>query len=1302
MYHIVSHEAHAEVAQMCMRYISVFLKQQPSRGNVAPLKSFPMLSYVLSSGFNHLAHVDPESTVVEALRSLGSDVHHHPSHWERLCELREEILQWPYPPWPSSRHDFVLYILIAYSSPALLQSFFSSGHPLKPRVGTNPLVYAADLRKTDHAMALLACGADMNTRGFVVDDSHHALPLEVAIDLGEEVLVGELLQRGCVVTSELLTTAVCMPWCTTRVLVKLMETGEFVEWAHEIGDERLYRNVFNSARPNGGDSTKTDENHVALARILRRMGQDLSADSPFGTKLIGRAVDAAHTSLLEFLLPPNQPPPPRFLLAASTGNTSETVSVVRFLLRKGVDLQAVSDGGRDTALHLAARCPWEPRSFELTKMLIDAGCSPYACNVRGETPLTIAVKRGHSSVAELLLSCNVPLPSDILHLALERGRNPQMIQLLILRGANVHAISDLTGNTVLHHAVVEHQLYEDEEEDEEDNVHEYEESECLDLVKRFIEAGCNPSTSNSDGETVLEVAIGRGYTSVVECLLSSNIPFPPNILPIALRQWSSLQMIQFLIRKGADVHSITSDGDTVLHLAIAEPVESRRLGLMKTFIEAGCNSGTCNSEGRTVLELAIERGYTSVVECLLSCSIPFPPDILLIALQRRSTLQMIQFLVQNGADVHSITSDGDTVLHLTIAEPVESRRLGLMKTFIEAGCNPSTCNSEGRTVLELTIERGYTSVVECLLSCNVPFPPDILLVALQRRSTPQMIQFLVRNGANIHSTTSDGDTVLHLAVAEYIEGPCRELAKSFIEAGCNPSTCNSEGRTVLDAAIERGYISVVELLLSCNVSFPPDILLIRLRRHSALWMVEYLIRKGADVHSTTTNGDTVLHLAIAEPVELRRSSLVKMFIEAGCNPSTCNSEGRTVLELAIERGYISVVELLLSCSVTFPPDILPIALQQRSTLQMIQILICKGADVHSTTFNGDTVLHLAITEYYLEVICCDLVKSFIKAGCNPTACNSEGKTVLDAAIGRGYISVVELLFSCNVPFPPDILPIALRRRSTLQMIQFLIRKGTDVHSTASNGDTVLHLAIAEYVEGTCRELVESFIQAGCNPTTCNSKGETVLDAAIKRGHTSVVELLLWCNVPFPSDILPIMLRQNSTPQTIEFLIRKGADVHSTTSNGNTVLHLAITEYYLEVICCDLVKSFIKVGCNPTACNLEGKTVLEAAIERRYASVVELLLSCNVPTPPDILLIALRNRSTLQMIRLFLPRDSSNSHATMFGSHWDTILQLVHTSYSKQDCQQVINFLDAVRGIYAPYPSLGDETPVHVAKKPRLR
>ena len=517
-------------------------------------------------------------------------------------------------------------------------------------------------------------------------------------------------------------------------------------------------------------------------------------------------------------------------------------------------------------------------------------------------------------------------------------------------------------------------------------------------------------------------------------------------------------------------------------------------------------------------------------------------------------------------------------------------------------------------------------------------------------------------------------------------------------AGCNPTARNSGGETVLEAALGRGYTSVVEHLLSCNVPFPPDVLPIALWRRSALWMVEFLVRKGADVHSTSFNGHSVLHLAIARYPESTCLDLVQSFTDTGCNPTTCNSRGETVLEAAIGRGYTSVVEYLLSCNALFPPDALPIALRRRSTPWMVKFLIHKGADVHSTSFNGDSVLHLAIAGY-LESTCLDLVQIFINAGCNPTARNFKDETVLEAALGRGYTSVMEHLLSCNVPFPPDALPIALWKSSTPWMVEFLIRKGADVHSTSSNGDSVLHLAIVGYPELTCLSLVLSFIDAGCNPTAYNSRGKTVLEAAIECGYILVVEHLLSCNVPFPPDALPIALWKSSTLRMVKFLIHKGADVHSTNSDGDSVLHLAIAGY-LESTCLDLVQIFINAGCNPTACNSGGETVLEAAIKRGYTTVVEHLLSCNVSVPPDVLPIALRQTYSPQMIECLVRR--SVKDATMESEfHWDTLLQHVYALYSGQDRQQVIDILDAARKAKTARPSPEDETPIHVAKRPRL-
>ncbi|KAG9316938.1 hypothetical protein JVU11DRAFT_3021 [Chiua virens] len=437
MYQIIPHEAHVEVAQMCMFFVTFLLKKARFRATQALFESFPILSYVFGVGFDHLAYVDPESTVIlDDLQSFASNIQHHPSHWDLLCELREEDARRLYPPWPSSRHDLVPYILIAYSSTSLFRSFLQS-HPFKPRVGTNPLVYAADFYKTAHASTLLKSGVGVNEPGLVVDDSRHALPLEVAIDLGNDMLVGELLQKGSVVPPELITTAVCIPWCTAPVLVHLVHTDAFKEWARGMKDKELYRSVFSSARPNAGDTTQADRDHVALARRLRVVGQNLSANSAFGAELIERALHAGHTSMLEHLLPRDQPPPDQFLAIACTGNTSETIPMVRVLLKRGANIHAVSPGYNDAALHLASMCPWEPRALELTNILMDAGCNPTARNGRGETPMTIAMKRGYATVVEHFLSSSISTPSHILLHAIKRRMNPQMVQVLIRRAQTV-------------------------------------------------------------------------------------------------------------------------------------------------------------------------------------------------------------------------------------------------------------------------------------------------------------------------------------------------------------------------------------------------------------------------------------------------------------------------------------------------------------------------------------------------------------------------------------------------------------------------------------------------------------------------------------------------------------------------------------------------------------------------------------------------------------------------------------------------------------------------------------------------
>ncbi|KAG8215847.1 hypothetical protein J3R82DRAFT_7791 [Butyriboletus roseoflavus] len=55
----------------------------------------------------------------------------------------------------------MLYILITFAPEPLLHSFLGRSS-VKPRAGTNPPVYAAQLNKAEHARTLLSQGAALN------------------------------------------------------------------------------------------------------------------------------------------------------------------------------------------------------------------------------------------------------------------------------------------------------------------------------------------------------------------------------------------------------------------------------------------------------------------------------------------------------------------------------------------------------------------------------------------------------------------------------------------------------------------------------------------------------------------------------------------------------------------------------------------------------------------------------------------------------------------------------------------------------------------------------------------------------------------------------------------------------------------------------------------------------------------------------------------------------------------------------------------------------------------------------------
>ena len=530
-------------------------------------------------------------------------------------------------------------------------------------------------------------------------------------------------------------------------------------------------------------------------------------------------------------------------------------------------------------------------------------------------------------------------------------------------------------------------------------------------------------------------------------------------------------MSRFFVENRADALAHTSDGDSMLHIVLRSVCDDHEaLKAVKLLVGYGCDPHEANSHGKTPIHIAVERGHISVAQYLFTLAgAPqfFPPDLLFTLDRDRScwsTPPMIYFLVQNGANPFAYSSDGDSVLHVSLRCVNTAKDVfeAVVLLVVDYGCLPFEANSHGITPLHIAVERGHITAARYLLTIGAYIPPD-LLVTLQDYwsgwNTGPMIRLLVENGVDVFAHSNDGDSVLHIALRCFNDDKeTLEAVKFLVGYGCDPLEANSRGNTPLHIAVEQGHTSAARFLLTIGALLPPDLLLTLNRdwsRWSTVPMIRFLVENGVDVHSHASDGDSVLHTALRcfnDDNDVLEA--VKFLVGYGCDPLEPNSRGETPLHIAAERGYVSVTRFLIG----------------------------QGASALTKVSNGDTVLHLAsggVYHYPYDVDAdgraLEVIKFLIGYGCEPAAPNNNGETPLHLAVDRGRIKTIKYLLSLNIPLPCDILFTAIQ---------------------------------SDHNSACCRYIIATLVTSGRDTRTPNSNGDTPLRVAIMKGKVDVVEYLL--------------------------------------------------------------------------------------------------------------------------------------------------------------------------------------------------
>ncbi|MBO9999257.1 MAG: ankyrin repeat domain-containing protein [Cyanobacteria bacterium SID2] len=332
---------------------------------------------------------------------------------------------------------------------------------------------------------------------------------------------------------------------------------------------------------------------------------EYEASTPLLAAVLANRVEAVRT-LLESGATPNaaawyETPP--LVAAAAKGY----VEVARELLSAGADPNRGLD---ELPLHTAA----ENGHLEVVRLLLEAGANVEGYEEDDWTALMAASFAGHLEIVQLLVKNGADVN------AWSQGATPLM---LAARGAHrevydflyplvsdeIRRIGDRDAEKEIE-ATLKRKAREQNKAGE--ALFDAAMDGRVDRVRQLLDRGVDPNTLAACGRTPLSIAIQSGQIPTIEALLDAgadpNLPDEddygnPTETPLMLASntffaTNHREMIQLLVRRGADIDRQDRTGRTALMSALSRPDS------VKTLIELGADLNLRDSKGKTALMLA--------------------------------------------------------------------------------------------------------------------------------------------------------------------------------------------------------------------------------------------------------------------------------------------------------------------------------------------------------------------------------------------------------------------------------------------------------------------------------------------------------------------------------------------------------------------------------------------------------------------------------------------------------------------------------------------------------------------------
>ncbi|KAI0130061.1 ankyrin repeat-containing domain protein [Xylariales sp. AK1849] len=918
---------------------------------------------------------------------------------------------------------------------------------------------------------LLRMGLGPNIQG-----TRFGSPLQIAVVGGSWPVVQRLIEGG----------SRCQPLligCGAELNVDSQTQGSALVRAAAAGDIKMTTMLIgagadvNDARNSGKPTAlyaAVESGSLPLVHLLIRRGADVNKGGE-STEYRFRIVAAAHkgeSQMVRALLMAGADPNimgRRDSSALSEAIGSRDMATFRTLLDAGADVNAGSDFS-ENCFQGAIQC----QQMDMAKMLIQRGAQ------LGDQVLASAVAayKREPWVLEALLQKDVDVilfvkhsgstTTTALHVAVHEYGNEATAQLLLERGAYVHAISQSDYTTPLCLAIrdgmtriAQNLIGYGADIHRTINFSPFEMAIChacddggtLELANMLIELGVD---INRDTEVAPFWPLHTKNTTVLRYLADKGINLNRVMLPenrasggfgysftkstpiqYAAKK-GDVEMVQLLLDLGAQVDGVPGSQGSTLHYGILY----KKRDIVGFLLNNGANIDD-STEGCSVICKAVASNLEEFVSTLLQSggNVNANEDgqsPLAVAFSTRKP-DLVDLLRRHGA--HFLDTDVEVGVNT-----VDKRSLDDLKTLLDLGYNPNTHN-QWQSAVQCAASKNDTAVIQLLVEYGAVLGDSQFKRALGsvcKRGHVEMATFLLDNGAGPNISHALLDSVEVPNNLDMVEVLLQRKADVLVDEGkCFQKAAAGGCRKILTRADVDHRGTPYGGPLQAALSF------VHYKNDNQPLVIKLLIERGADVNPPV----------MERPVSRVQSRKV-LGIKTGRDMSTTYS---SPLSLAItgkswtDGGLHPLVDDFLALGA----DVNGVGGEYHAPLQaaayfhpaMLGPLLDAGADLNDTGGKFGTALHAAACKHNVES-----VKLLLARGADVHISAGKYGSVLQAAAkanrfncrdGAQTIEVMELLFEAGA----DVQSTDGKYGSAVQMaavsgniaaLKWLASKGADI------------------------------------------------------------------------------------------------------------------------------------------------------------------------------------------------------------------------------------------------------------------